>query len=117
MFIDGLARVIERTLRVRNAAIIVATESHRNDLTAETVGKGCPRCCFIYGVYSFDGSDGTIYRRIGISGTGFVVGKGLVATNRHIVRPWVDDDDSEMLIREGAQPPSRKVSGIFPRST
>lgn len=70
--------------------------------------------CFIYGVYSITGSDGTIYRRIGISGTGFVVAKGLVATNRHIVKPWVGDDDSEMLIQEGVHPRLEKLLAFFP---
>jgi len=70
--------------------------------------------CFIYGIYSITGSDGTIYRRMGISGTGFVVAKGLVATNRHIAKPWFEDDESEMLIRGGAQPHLDKMLAFFP---
>jgi len=70
--------------------------------------------CFIYGIYSFTGSDGTIYRRVGVSGTGFVVAKGVVATNRHIAKPWVDDDESEMLTRGGAQPHLDEILAFFP---
>jgi len=70
--------------------------------------------CFIYGIYSFTGPDGTIYRRIGVSGTGFVVGKGLVATNRHIARPWFEDGESEQLIRGGARPHLDKLLAFFP---
>jgi len=70
--------------------------------------------CFIYGIYSFTGSDGTIYARRGVSGTGFVVAKGLIATNRHIATPWVDDEESEMLIRGGARPRLDNILAFFP---
>lgn len=70
--------------------------------------------CFIYAIYSFTDPDGTIYRRIGISGTGFVVAKGLVATNRHVVKPWVNDDNWGVLIPERSHPRLEKLLAFFP---
>ncbi len=70
--------------------------------------------CFLYGIYSFRGQDGRIRRRMRISGTGFVVGKGLVATNRHVAEPWFEDDEAESLIRRGATPHLDKLLAFFP---
>src|SRR5271170_755461 len=44
--------------------------------------------CFIYGVYrvGFPGRQPEFRARI--SGTGFVVSDGLLATNRHVAEPW-----------------------------
>ncbi len=70
--------------------------------------------CFLYGIYSFRGQDGGVRRRMRISGTGFVVAKGLVATNRHVAEPWFEDDEAEALIRRGATPHLDKLLAFFP---
>ncbi len=70
--------------------------------------------CFIYGIYSFTAPNGRVRQRMRISGTGFVVAKGLVATNRHVAEPWFDDDESQTLIRHGAQPHLNKLLAFFP---
>ena len=70
--------------------------------------------CFLYGIYSFRGTDGRVRRRMRISGTGFVVAKGLVATNRHVAEPWFEDDEAESLIRRGAVPHLDKLLAFFP---
>jgi S1-C subfamily serine protease len=70
--------------------------------------------CFLYGIYSFRGPDGRVRRRMRISGTGFVVAKGLVATNRHVAEPWFEDDEAEALIRRGATPHLDKLLAFFP---
>ena len=49
-----------------------------------------------------------------ISGTGFVVGDGLLATNRHVAEPWFGDPDSDALIQKGATPHLEKLLAYFP---
>ncbi len=70
--------------------------------------------CFIYGIYSFSGPQGRLRQRMRISGTGFVVGPGLVATNRHVAEPWFEDDESQSLIRRGAVPHLEHLLAFFP---
>jgi len=96
----------------------LATQLHElrqeQSMPVQVLNRYRDSICFIYGIYTFTGSDGTIRGRRGVSGTGFVVAKGTIATNRHIARPWVDDDESEMLIRGGAQPRLDKILAFFP---
>lgn len=70
--------------------------------------------CFLYGIYSFRGADGRVRRRMRISGTGFVVAEGLVATNRHVAEPWFEDEEAEALIRRGATPRLDQLIAFFP---
>src|SRR5580700_4462180 len=60
--------------------------------------------CYIFGVYQvgFRGRQPELRARI--SGTGFVVSDGLLATNRHVAEPWYEDPESAALIRRGATP-------------
>ena len=57
---------------------------------------------YIYGVYQvgFPHQPPTIRARV--SGTGFLVGNGLLATNRHVAEPWYGDTEAEGLIDHGA---------------
>ena len=70
--------------------------------------------CFIYGVYrvGFPGRQPEFRARI--SGTGFVVSDGLLATNRHVAEPWYEDSESASLIRKGATPRLEKLLAFFP---
>jgi hypothetical protein len=70
--------------------------------------------CFIFGVYQvgFDGQAPALRARI--SGTGFVVADGLLATNRHVAQPWYEDPDSAVLIRKGARPRLETLVAFFP---
>jgi serine protease Do len=71
--------------------------------------------CYIFGVYqvSFP-NQAKPALRARISGTGFIVGEGLVATNRHVAEPWYGDPDSDALIQKGAQPQLEKLMAFFP---
>jgi serine protease Do len=57
---------------------------------------------YIYGVYQvgFPHQSPTIRARV--SGTGFLVANGLLATNRHVAEPWYGDTEAEGLIDRGA---------------
>jgi len=52
--------------------------------------------------------------RVRVSGTGFVVADGLVATNRHVAEPWYEDAEASALIRRGAAPQLEQLLAFFP---
>jgi serine protease Do len=70
--------------------------------------------CYIFGIYrvGFDAHAPALRARI--SGTGFVVSDGLLATNRHVAEPWYEDPDSTVLIGRGATPRLEKLVAFFP---
>jgi len=71
---------------------------------------------YIYGVYRVGfGSDRPMIRTR-ISGTGFLVGDGLIATNRHVAQPWYGDPDAKRLIDRGATPTLEDLEVFFPNS-
>jgi S1-C subfamily serine protease len=71
---------------------------------------------YIYGVYRVGfGSDRPVIRTR-ISGTGFLVGEGLIATNRHVAQPWYGDPDAKRLIDRGATPTLEDLEVFFPNS-
>jgi S1-C subfamily serine protease len=70
--------------------------------------------CYIYGVYQIGYPNKKPVSRTRISGTGFVVANGLLATNRHVAEPWYGDPESDALIRQGATPKLEKLVAFFP---
>src|SRR5277367_1500905 len=70
--------------------------------------------CYVFGVYrvGFAGQEPSIRARI--SGSGFVVADGLLATNRHVAEPWYGDSESTALIAKGATPQLEKLVAFFP---
>lgn len=73
--------------------------------------------CYIYGVYSLTLSTPSFHRelrRTRVSGTGFVIADGLIATNRHVVQPWYEDPGDEARIDGGAKPHIEKMVAFFP---
>src|SRR5246500_77970 len=69
---------------------------------------------YIYGVYHVGFANQRPEIRARVSGTGFVVGESLVATNRHIAAPWYGDSEAEELIRRGAIPVVETLVVFFP---
>jgi S1-C subfamily serine protease len=71
---------------------------------------------YIYGVYQvgFEGERPSIRARV--SGTGFFVGNGLVATNRHVAEPWYGDTEAEQLLKAGATASLESLVVFFPGS-
>ncbi len=70
--------------------------------------------CYIYGVYQVGFPDQRPSLRARISGTGFVVAQGLLATNRHVAEPWYGDPEASELIAKGASPRLEKLIAFFP---
>ena len=72
--------------------------------------------CYIFGIYHVGFPNQAPAVRVRVSGTGFLVSSGLVATNRHVAEPWYGDTESEALIRRGAVPELEKLVAFFPNS-
>jgi len=73
--------------------------------------------CYIFGIYQVGFPRQKPNLRARISGTGFVVSRGLLATNRHVAEPWYGDPDSNGLIQRGATPQLEKLVAFFPGSS
>ena len=71
---------------------------------------------YIYGVYQvgFPNQRPTVRARV--SGTGFIVANGLLATNRHVAEPWYGDPEAEALIHRGAVAALESLVVFFPGS-
>jgi hypothetical protein len=72
--------------------------------------------CYIFGIYQVGFQGGKPLQRTRISGTGFVVAEGLIATNRHVAEPWYGDPDTDALVAKGATPRLEKMVAYFPGS-
>jgi len=71
---------------------------------------------YIYGVYQVGFSNKRPAIRARVSGTGFLVGDGVLATNRHVAEPWFGDTDAERMISEGGRASLENLVVFFPAS-
>jgi len=71
---------------------------------------------YIYGVYQVGFANQRPSIRARVSGTGFLVGPGLLATNRHVAEPWYGDSEAEDLIHRGAFATLETLVVFFPGS-
>jgi len=71
---------------------------------------------YIYGVYQVGFPNQRPAIRARVSGTGFLVGDHLLATNRHVAEPWYGDSESEALIQRGATAMLESLVVFFPNS-
>ena len=69
---------------------------------------------YIHGIYQVGFANETPAIRARVSGTGFLVGDGLLATNRHVAEPWYGDTEAEALIRRGATAMLESLVIFFP---
>src|SRR5437870_13167111 len=60
--------------------------------------------CYIYGVYRVGFLQQKPALRARISGTGFVVSRGLLATNRPVAEPWYGDAEANARMNNGTTP-------------
>jgi serine protease Do len=73
--------------------------------------------CYIFGIYQIGFPGQKPLQRTRISGSGFLVANGLIATNRHVAEPWYGDPDADALINKGASPVLEKMVAYFPGSS
>jgi len=71
---------------------------------------------YIYGVYQVGFPNRRPSIRARVSGTGFLVGNGLVATNRHVAEPWYGDSEAQRLLDQGALGTIENLVIFFPGS-
>jgi S1-C subfamily serine protease len=71
---------------------------------------------YIYGVYQVGFPNQRPAVRARVSGTGFLIGSGLVATNRHVAEPWYGDAEAQKLIDQGAVAMLENLVVFFPGS-
>jgi S1-C subfamily serine protease len=71
---------------------------------------------YIYGVYQVGFPNQRHVVRARVSGTGFLVGDRLLATNRHVAEPWYGDSEAQHLIDQGATAMLENLVVFFPGS-
>src|SRR5215467_3718301 len=71
---------------------------------------------YIYGVYQVGFPNRRPAIRARVSGTGFLVASGLLATNRHVAEPWYGDSEAQKMIDEGAIAALESLVIFFPGS-
>src|SRR5437899_7400201 len=85
-------------------------------MPAQVLNRYRNSICYIFGIYQVGFSHQQPTQRTRISGTGFVVAEGLIATNRHVAEPWYGDPDSDALVEKGATAKLEKLVAYFPGS-
>jgi len=86
-------------------------------LPAMVVSRSSGSICYLYASYDFEHGHGVKTVTVHISGTGFVVGDGWIATNRHVAEPWWGDPHLEMLHKHGAKMKLSQLLAFFPGTT
>jgi S1-C subfamily serine protease len=71
---------------------------------------------YIFGIYQVGFANQPAAIRARVSGTGFLVGNGLLATNRHVAEPWYGDSEAEGLMHRGATAMLESLVVFFPGS-
>jgi S1-C subfamily serine protease len=71
---------------------------------------------YISGVYQVGFANHHPTIRARVSGTGFLIGDGLIATNRHVAEPWYGDPEAERLLSQGAIATLENLVVFFPGS-
>jgi serine protease Do len=107
----------QMTEMVTRLSAEVSRLAQEQSMPSVVVARHRESICYIYVLYSLTPIRGTrLWRpvRTRVSGTGFVVAEGLIATNRHVLQPWFDDDEDQAQIHLGARPKVEKVMAFFP---
>jgi len=90
----------------------IADLEHRQSFASAAVDDARDSVAYIYGVYHVSGRAQSFRARV--SGTGFVVAPGLLATNRHVAEPWYGDREVAIALRQGGSPVLEKLIAYFP---
>jgi S1-C subfamily serine protease len=101
---------------VRDLNSEVAAIRQQQEMPAAVLNRYRNSIGYIYGVYQVGFPNRRPAVRARVSGTGFLVGDGLIATNRHVAEPWYGDTESEALVRHGASATLESLVIFFPGS-
>ena|SRR5690348_7958027 len=102
--------------QVRQLSAQIQQLKQEQTMPAMVLNRYRDSICYIYGVYHVGRPNERPGLRARVSGTGFVVADGLIATNRHVAEPWYEDPDSDALLRRGSSPVLEKLVAFFPGS-
>jgi S1-C subfamily serine protease len=102
--------------QVRELSVQVAQLKQEQAISPAVLDRYRNSIGYIYGIYHVGFGSQQPEIRVRFSGTGFVVGKGLVATNRHVAEPWYGDVDAKRLIDRGATAALETLAIFFPGS-
>jgi len=102
--------------QVRNLSQQVQLLKQEQAMPAMVLTRYRNSICYVFGVYQVGFPNQPARLRARVSGTGFIVAKGLMATNRHVSEPWFGDPEADALIRRGATPSLEKLVAFFPGS-
>jgi S1-C subfamily serine protease len=94
----------------------VAQLEQQQAMPALVLGRYRNSIGYIYGIYQIGFANKPAAIRARVSGTGFLVGDGLLATNRHVAEPWYGDAEAEALIDRGATAFLESLVVFFPGS-
>ncbi len=127
--------------QAREESAIIRGSLSLPEKVVNSYGRGV---CLIYGTYAFvdprvgrevrfkepatvenpigpDGNvnltadgNGRVYE-VEFTGTGFLVDKGLVLTNRHVVQAWEEDDLASLIRMRGYKPRLKELLAYFPQ--
>ena len=88
----------------------------QQDMPAMVLNRYRNSIGYIYGVYQVGFPNQRPAVRARVSGTGFLVANGLIATNRHVSEPWYGDPEAQHLIQRGATAMLESLVIFFPAS-
>lgn len=111
------ARARQTDEKITNLTAQVSRLTQEEAMPTVVVARHRDSICYIYALYSLTPPAGNHYlrtERTRVSGSGFLVGSGLIATNRHVAQPWFDDDDDAAMIAKGYTPSLEKLMAFFP---
>jgi len=94
----------------------VAQLEQQQAMPALVLGRYRNSIGYIYGIYQIGFANKPAAIRARVSGTGFLVGDRLLATNRHVAEPWYGDAEAEALIDRGATAFLESLVVFFPGS-
>lgn len=110
--------ISDEDLRTQVRELTVKLEQFEREQTSPGVVSSRYRNSigYICGVYQVGFRHQRPEIRMRVSGTGFLVGNGLVATNRHVAEPWYEDSEAKSLIDRGATATLESLVVFFPGS-
>jgi serine protease Do len=86
-------------------------------MPALVVSRSSASVCFLYAEYKFEHGGRPKPMVLHVSGTGFVVGDGLIATNRHVAEPWWGEPHMQALHQQGHAMKLDRLLAFFPGRT
>lgn len=102
--------------RVHELTVEVEQLKQEQSMPAVVLGRYRNSIGYIYGIYQVGFPNRRPSIRARVSGTGFLVGDGLIATNRHVAEPWYGDSEAQTMIEEGAIGTIESLVIFFPGS-